>query len=169
MVNFLASYKKWMDALAKVESAASMAMMAFLILINGVGIFMRYFLNRPLLWVHELTILIGTWLFYVGMGLLYARREDISLDLIVNKMPERIRWMTEQVIHCMILLFLVILTIASYKLIPFVSMSGSMLSFSLGIKDVYYYVPVGVGSILMFIPVLYKTLKELEARKQGGS
>ena len=64
---------------------------------------------------------------------------------------------------------LVILTIATYKLIPFVSMSGSMLSFSLGIKDVYYYIPVGVGSILMFIPVLYKTLKVLEARKQIGS
>ena len=68
-----------MDRLAKVEAAASMAMMAFLILMNGVGIFIRYFLNRPILWVHELTILIGTWLFYVGIGLLYARKEDISL------------------------------------------------------------------------------------------
>ena len=169
MSAFLETYKKWMDRLARLEAFASMLMMASLILMNGVGIFTRYFLNRPILWVHELTILIGTWLFFVGMGLLYARREDISLDLIVNKMPERIRWMTEQVIHWMILVFLVILTIASYKLIPFVSMSGSMLSFSLGIKDVYYYIPVGVGSILMFIPVLYKTLKELEARKQKGS
>jgi TRAP-type C4-dicarboxylate transport system permease small subunit len=169
MSTFLETYKKWMDRLAKVEAFASMLMMASLILMNGVGIFTRYFLNRPILWVHELTILIGTWLFYVGMGLLYARREDISLDLIVNKMPERMRWMTEQVIHWMILLFLVILTIATYNLIPFVSMSGSMLSFSLGIRDVYYYIPVGVGSILMFIPVLYKTLKELEARKQEGS
>jgi len=169
MSTFLETYKKWMDRLARVEAFASMAMMASLILMNGVGIFTRYFLNRPILWVHELTILIGTWLFYVGMGLLYARREDISLDLIVNKMPERMRWMTEQVIHWMILVFLVILTIATYNLIPFVSMSGSMLSFSLGIKDAYYYIPVGVGSILMFIPVLYKTLKELEARKQKGS
>jgi TRAP-type C4-dicarboxylate transport system permease small subunit len=83
-------------------------------------------------------------------------------------MPERIRWITEQVIHWMILIFLIILTIATYNLIPFVSMSGSMLSFSLGIKDAYYYIPVGVGSILMFIPVLYKTLKELEARKREG-
>jgi TRAP-type C4-dicarboxylate transport system permease small subunit len=119
MSTFLETYKKWMDRLAKVEAFASMLMMASLILMNGVGIFTRYFLNRPILWVHELTILIGTWLFYVGMGLLYARREDISLDLIVNKMPERMRWMTEQVIHWMILLFLVILTIATYNLIPF--------------------------------------------------
>jgi len=164
---FLAAYKRGIDGLAKVESAVCMAMMASLILMNAAGIFARYFLNRPILWVHELTILIGTWLFYVGMGLLYARREDISLDLIVTKMPEQMRWVTEQVIHWMILVFLVILTLASYQLIPFVSMSGSMLSFSLGIKDVYYYIPVGVGSILMFIPVLYKTLRELEGRKTG--
>ena len=63
---------------------------------------------------------------------------------------------------------LLVTTIAAYKQ-SLSSMSGSMLSFSLGIKDVYYYIPVGVGSILMFIPVLYKTLKVLEARKQIGS
>jgi TRAP-type transport system small permease protein len=166
MATFLITCKRGIDFLAKVESVACMTMMAFLILVNGIGIFTRYFLNRPILWVHELTILIGTWLFYVGMGLLYARKEDISLDFIVNKMSERMRWVTEQVIQWMILVFLVTLTIASYKLIPFVSMSGSMLSFSLGIKDVYYYIPVGVGAILMFIPVLYKTLKALESRKQ---
>lgn len=169
MATFLTTYKKWMDVLAKIESAASMAMMAFLILINGVGIFTRYFLNRPLLWVHELTILVGTWLFYIGMGLLYARREDISLDLIVNKMPEKMRWVTELVINGIVLTFLIVLTIYSYKLIPFVSMSGSMLSFSLGVSDVYYYIPVGVGSILIFIPVLYNTLRQVGSRKEKGS
>jgi TRAP-type C4-dicarboxylate transport system permease small subunit len=168
MSTFLATYKKSMDLLVKVESAASMAMMAFLILMNGVGIFSRYFLNRPILWVHELTILIGTWLFYVGMGLLYARKEDIVLDLVVNKMPPRRRRVTEQAIQWIILVFLVVLTVATYKLIPFVSMSGSMLSFSLGIKDVYYYIPVGVGAILIFLPVLYKTLKELDPHKGKG-
>jgi TRAP-type C4-dicarboxylate transport system permease small subunit len=166
MSSFLVTYKKWMDALAKIETAASMAMMAFLILMNGVGIFMRYFLNRPLLWVHELTILIGTWLFYVGIGLLYARKEDIALGLIVSKFPRKMRWVTELVINGIVLVFLIILTVYSYKLIPFVSMSGSMLSFSLGISDVYYYLPVGVGAILIFIPVLYKTIKEIESFKR---
>jgi TRAP-type C4-dicarboxylate transport system permease small subunit len=169
MSTFLETYKKWMDRLARVEAFASMAMMASLILMNGVGIFTRYFLNRPLLWVHELTILVGTWLFYVGIGLLYARREDISLDLIVNKMPEKMRWVTELVINGIVLTFLIVLTIYSYKLIPFVSMSGSMLSFSLGVSDVYYYIPVGVGSILIFIPVLYNTLRQVGSRKEIGS
>jgi len=158
-----------MDFLVKVESAACMAMMAFLILMNGMGIFNRYVLNRPVLWVHELTILIGTWLFYVGMGLLYARKEDIALDLFVGKMSPKMRWFTQQVIQWLILVFLVILTFETYKLIPFVSMSGSMLSFSLGIKDVYYYIPVGIGAILIFIPVFYQTLIELGTRHQQGS
>jgi len=166
MATFLKVYKKWMDSLAKLESAACMAMMTFLILMNGVGIFTRYFLNRPLLWVHELTILVGTWLFYVGIGLLYARKEDIALGLIVSKFPRKMRWVTELVIDGIVLVFLIILTVYSYKLIPFVSMSGSMLSFSLGIRDVYYYLPVGVGAILIFIPVLYKTIKEIESLKR---
>ena len=167
MSALLSTYKKWIDALAKVESAVSMACMAFIILINGSGIFSRYFLNRPIVWVNELTILVGTWLFYVGTGLLYARKEDITLDLIVNKMPERMRWITELAIDGIVLVFLVLLAIYSYKLIPFVSMSGSMLSFSLGISDAYYYIPVGIGSVLMFFPVLYQTLRKIESRKKG--
>lgn len=168
MSAFLTTYKRWMDALAKVESTVSMACMAFIILINGLGIFSRYFLNRPIVWVNELTILIGTWLFYVGIGLLYTRKEDITLDLIVNKMSERMRRVTGLVINGIVLVFLVLLTIYSYKLIPFVTMSGSMLSFSLGISDAYYYIPVGVGSTLMFFPVLYQTLREIESHKKRG-
>ena len=168
MSTFLNTYKGWMDALAKVESIVSMACMAFIVLINGLGIFSRYFLGRPIVWVNELTILVGTWLFYIGIGVLYARKGDITLDLIVNKMPEKMRCVTELVINGIVLSFLVLLTIYSYKLIPFVSMSGSVLSFSLGISDVYYYIPVGVGSVLMFFPVLYQTLREIESHKKRG-
>jgi len=168
MSAFLNTYKKWLDALAKAESAASMSCMAFIILINSLGIFSRYFLDRPILWVNELTILIGTWLFYVGTGLLYARKEDITLDLVVNKMPERLRRMTELAIDGVVLLFLVLLAIYSYKLIPFVSMSGSVLSFSLGISDAYYYIPVGIGSVLLFFPVLYHMLRRIESYPKSG-
>jgi TRAP-type C4-dicarboxylate transport system permease small subunit len=168
MSAFLKTYKRWMDMLVKVESVASMSCMAFVILINGLGIFSRYFFRRPIVWVNELTILIGTWLFYIGIGVLYARKEDITLDLIVNKMPERMRRATDLTINAIALIFLVVLAICTYKLIPFVSMSGSMLSFSLGISDVYYYIPVGIGSILIFIPVLYKTLREIESYKKKG-
>jgi len=168
MLAFLNTYEKWMDALVKVESVVSMSCMAFIIIINGLGIFSRYFLKRPIVWVNELTILIGTWLFYIGIGVLYARKEDITLDLVVNKMPERMRWATDLAVNAIVLIFLVTLTISSYKLIPFVSMSGSMLSFSVGISDVYYYIPVGIGAILIFIPVLYKTLREIESRKKKG-
>lgn len=164
LVTFLKVYKKWMDFLVKGESAFCMAMMAFLILMNGMGIFNRYVLKRPVLWIHELTILIGTWLFYVGTGLLYARKKDVDIDLLAKKMSPKMRLVTQQVIQWLILVFLIILTFQTYKLIPFISMSGSMLSFSLGIKDVYYYIPVGIGAILIFIPVFYQTLRELGTR-----
>ncbi len=162
MAAFLIRYKKGMDHLARIESATAMTCMALLILMNGLGIFTRYFLNRPILWVHELSILIGTWLFYIGTGLLFTRKEDITLEIIVNKLPRSTAFAIETMINVILLVFLVILTISTYYLIPFVRMSGSMLSFSLGISDVYYYIPVGVGAILIFIPILYTTLQKIE-------
>ena len=159
MTAFLRTYKKGMGALVKIESAIVMMGMAFLILINAVGIFTRYFLNRPILWVHELTILSGTWLFYIGVGILFARQGDITWEAIIKKLPEKVQRVLDLAINGIVLAFLVLLAISTYRLIPFVAMQGSMLSFDLGISDVFYYAPVGVGAILMFIPILYKTLE----------
>ena len=163
MTAFLRTYKKGMHVLVKIESAIVMIGMTFLILINAVGIFTRYFLNRPILWVHELTILSGTWLFYIGVGILFARQGDITWEAIIKKLPERVQRVVDLVINGIVLAFLVLLAISTYRLIPFVAMQGSMLSFDLGISDVFYYVPVGVGAVLMFIPILYKTLETIKS------
>lgn len=162
MEKFLRIYKKGMDFLVRIESAIVMVGMAFLILINAVGIFTRYFLNRPILWVHELTILSGTWFFYIGVGILFAKQGDITWEVIVKKMPEKAQRVVDLIINGIVLAFLVLLAISTYRLIPFVAMQGSMLSFDLGISDVFYYVPVGVGAVLMFIPILYKTLEAIK-------
>jgi TRAP-type C4-dicarboxylate transport system permease small subunit len=163
MEKFLRIYKKGMDFLVRIESAIVMVGMAFLILINAVGIFTRYFLNRPILWVHELTILSGTWFFYIGVGILFAKQGDITWEVIVKKMPEKAQRVVDLIINGIVLAFLVLLAISTYRLIPFVTMQGSMLSFDLGIPDVFYYVPVGVGAVLMFIPILYKTLEAIKS------
>ena len=162
MERFLVAYQKGMNLLVKIESAIVMVGMAFLILINAIGIFARYFLNRPILWVHELTILSGTWFFYIGVGILFAKQGDITWEMIVKKMPEKAQRVVDLVINGIVLVFLALLAISTYRLIPFVAMQGSMLSFDLGISDVFYYVPVGIGAILMFIPVFYRTLEAIK-------
>ncbi len=163
---FLRRYKKVLDVLVRIESFLVTLGMAFLILINGFGIFMRYFVGRPILWVNELTILSGTWLFYIGIGILFARQGDITWEVVVKKMPERAQRVLDLIISGIVLGFLVLLALSSYRLIPYVAMSGSMLSFDLGISDVFYYLPVGVGAVLMFIPILYKTLESIKPNPQ---
>ena len=163
MENFLRIYKKALEFLVRIESAIVMVGMAFLILINAVGIFTRYFLNRPILWVHELTILSGTWFFYIGVGILFAKQGDITWEVIVKKMPEKAQRVVDLIMNGIVLAFLVLLAISTYRLIPFVAMQRSMLSFALGIPDVFYYVPVGVGAVLMFIPILYKALEAIKS------
>ena len=118
MTAFLNTYKKGMDFLVRIESAIVMTGMAFLILINAVGIFTRYFLNRPILWVHELTILSGTWLFYIGVGILFARQGDITWEAIIKKLPEKVQRVLDLVINAVVLVFLVLLAISTYRLIP---------------------------------------------------
>lgn len=167
MSAFLGAYKRCLDVLVRVESALAMVAMAFIILINAAGIFARYCLHRPILWVHELTILTGTWLIYVGIGILFARQGDICWELLVDKLPSRVRRAIEFIIDGIVLAFLALLTYLSYAFLPFVSMSGAMLSFDLGVPDVYFYAPVGVGAVLIFLPVLYKTLARLTSTEQS--
>ena len=113
-----------MDFLVRIESAIVMAGMAFLILINAVGIFTRYFLNRPILWVHELTILSGTWFFYIGVGILFAKQGDITWEVIVKKMPEKAQRVVDLIMNGIVLAFLVLLAISTYGSFPLLPCKG---------------------------------------------
>jgi len=78
----------WLARRAENVVAAMLAIMfsAFL-----VQIFFRYFLNFPIGWTSELTIVMWLWIVLFGAAFVVKESEEIRFDLLVGAVPRRAR------------------------------------------------------------------------------
>ena len=81
--------KKVIAFIAYIEKMFGIVAMAFILLINMWGILSRYLFNKPLIFIHELTILAGVWIFFIGMGLVFKTHSDITINFLVRLFPEK--------------------------------------------------------------------------------
>lgn len=145
-------FQNW---IAKLEKLFGMFAMAFIIIINIYGIFSRAFLNQPIIYVQELTILGAVWLFFIGMGLVFKVHSDVTVDFMVRLMPWRLRLINEIIVDLLSMLFVVLLAWATWKFIPYTRGSSHVLSFALELPDEIYYYPVGLGAISIFLTLFH--------------
>ena len=82
--------KGWIDSITWRFSRVAMLMPAFLVLIMMYEVFMRYVLERPTVWVTEMSLWVGGWI-YLTAGL-YAmqQRAHILITLLYDVVP---RWL----------------------------------------------------------------------------
>jgi len=129
--------------------------MAFIIAINIFGIASRYLFNKPILYIQELTILGGVWLFFIGIGLVYKGHSDITVELLVKYFSHRLRMICDLFVDLLILLFVVVVFWQAARFIPFIRGQGEShsLSFALELPDEIYYYPIGLGALFIFLTV----------------
>jgi TRAP-type C4-dicarboxylate transport system permease small subunit len=117
-------------------------------------IFMRYFLNRPLVWVVELTEYALLWVTFLGAPWLLGQEGHVRVDVIVNFMSER--WKNRWAVFgsALGLMISVILTIF-----------GAIVTFDHWLRDIYkptvlefptwiVLVAIPLGSIFLVIRFL---------------
>lgn len=60
--------------------------LAMTLLILG-QVFWRYVLEAPFVWSEELSLLLMTWITFLGSALLLMRHEHLGIDVFMDKMP----------------------------------------------------------------------------------
>jgi TRAP-type C4-dicarboxylate transport system permease small subunit len=145
-----------------------------MIAVNLYGIACRYLFNRPILYVQELTILAAVWLFFIGMGLVFKMGANISVEFVVKALPKRLRVLNVLFVDLVVLFFVVILALNTYRFIPIIrgTSDSPVLSFALGLPDEIYYYPVGLGAISIFLTVsfgFFEHLAEFRSSCKNGT
>lgn len=149
------------NGIAKAEKAFGIFAMAFIIVINIYGISSRYIFDQPVIYVQELTILGAVWIFFIGMGLIFKVRSDITVGFFVQLLPKRMQLLDGIVVAILCQIFLVVLAWQTWKFIPFTRGTSHVLSFALELPDEIYYYPVGLGAISIFLTVFQDFVRRL--------
>ena len=83
---------KWLRRRAEDISVALLATMFVALIVQVV---FRYFVNLPMGWTDEISLVVWVWLVLWGAAFVVRENEEIRFELLLASMPARIRrWMT---------------------------------------------------------------------------
>ena len=99
----------WLDEITWRISRVAMVMVAIIVIIMMYEVFMRYVLEKPTLWVNEMSLWMGGWV-YLSAGL-YAmqQRSHIRITILYDIVPQWLR----KVFELLSTLFIVLFTAAT--------------------------------------------------------
>lgn len=92
-----------------IQKSITVILLACMVVIIGLQVFFRYFLNTPLSWTEELARLLQIWLTFMIIGLVLGSRDHIVISYFVERIPTEIRIFLRSFIDFGILIFSVIL------------------------------------------------------------
>jgi len=122
------------------------------------AVVLRYAFNRPIGWSEEISTYLMIWAAFLGAA--YALKEDahIGVDLLLSRLPEKIK-PCFQLFHCVV--GLIFCSILFFKGLELVQFSIDLNNRSIAI-DFPLFVPqlaVPVGSAILFFQFLAKAVK----------
>lgn len=101
------------DLLEWIERAACRALIVAFTLLLIVNVSLRYLFSLPLFFAEELAALILVWMSFLAILVGVSRRENISVTILVDLLPERARRVTGVVTDALTLLIFSVLLWAS--------------------------------------------------------
>jgi len=144
--------------IGKVEMAFSCSLLVLMVLVVGVGVFLRYILRSPLVAGMNMATLMLVWLTFFGASSIYKHKGHIAIEFVVKYFPNQVKQITS---------FLVYLTIA-VTLIVSITQAVSLLKIqrnqqivALGIPRSFLSLPLIITGICMFITTVRHLVAEV--------
>lgn len=129
------------------------AISAFLILVvlclTTYSVFMRYVLNRPPVWIDDLTGYVLVALVMFGVTEAYRGGNHISIDLLTGRLPRSLRKVQTIWSDVCVIAFAAVLIVSTWHAIDFAISFDSYTSGSIEIASWIPQVPLLVGGVLL--------------------
>ena len=155
----LARLERALGAVARrvdgVEEALTSTLLVVVVVINGMEIFTRAVLNDSLYWVFEVNLLLASWLYFIGICLVYHRRGDITVDFLFNRLPWRVQRPYLIVINIVIVVILGIIVFHGYRLLIVQSRTATL---GVKIPNHWFSLPVVLGSLSIILILVKQSL-----------
>ncbi len=150
---------RWIDR--NLEAALGGLLLAGVVGLITVQVVMRYVFQNSLSWSEELTLWCFIWFIWFGISYAFKERKHVRVTFFQDLLPEKIRKYLDIIIDVTIVIFLLMMTYESYKLmtLPYV-MSQTSVVLNLPIPLLYASAPI--GSLLSVFRIVQHYSKALQ-------
>lgn len=132
------------------EIVTSTALVA-VVLINALEIFSRTLLNDSQTWIYEINLLLANWIYFIGIVLVYYKKQDIVIDILLNFLGTHVQRYYLIFVNIALMGILAVLVFYGWRLIAVQSRTATL---NLHIPNHLFSLPVVIGAIAMFLIVL---------------
>jgi TRAP-type transport system small permease protein len=139
-------------------------LLVVLVFAVGANVAGRYLFNFSLAWADELSRFLFIWIIFVGAALAFFRGEHISVDFLVEKLPERLALAVGILKNAIILVILVVILWGAWQVIATSPGSSALL----GVPLNWINVSVPIAAALMLAMCVYRTVLDVAALARGG-
>lgn len=153
-MSFLSRIKTGLDRVLDVLMILLLGGIVFLVLLQ---ISQRYFSLFPTPWTEEMSRYLFVYLTFLGSALLIKEKGHITVDLIVERLPRKLRLVVFVLVQLLMLAFLYLFAGGILELTrdSVNTRASSMTWFSMS----YLYAGVWLGGVLMFVYALIEVIK----------
>jgi TRAP-type C4-dicarboxylate transport system permease small subunit len=134
-----------------IEDNLVVILLGIMVVNVSVGVFCRYVLNNSLSWTEEFARYLMVWFAFIGMAIAFRDESHVNVSVIVDLFPSFIRQLIKIISYLVILWFLDILFLQTFKVLRVVSIQRSP---AIRMPMMYPYLSVTFGSFLMSIEVI---------------
>jgi TRAP-type transport system small permease protein len=139
-------------------------MLAIMVMVISAGVFWRYVLNDSLSWSEELGRYLLVWISFLGASIGTYQAAHISISVVTDRLPPRIRWLTQLATDLMIVVFLSAILYQSIKILPVMSVR---IAPTLGLRMSVVYVVLPLSSAVMLLHMVARCASTLSSRGGG--
>ncbi|MFZ1813398.1 MAG: TRAP transporter small permease [Rhizobiaceae bacterium] len=119
-----------------------------MIVVTLAQVIFRYVIAAPLPWSEELARYCFVWIVFLGGAIGLSRGIHLGVDLLVERLPDRLRRGMDMLVNVLIAAFAVTVIYAS---LPVLNMNMFQRSPALGVQMTYIYIAIPVSMSLIFL------------------
>lgn len=164
----LKKYSKFLDGLESVEKVFLVVTAAIMVIVIAYQVVLRYVFHASNAWSEELARYLFIYDVFIGSAIALRRNSHLQVDVFLNLMKERTKYIYTIVVTLLGILFLAVLFVYSISLCK---ISAVNITPGLQVTMAVPYACMPLGAILMIltsIEVIGKNVEELKKCKKGA-
>ena len=157
-------FYRFVDGVTWVTKVILAVLMAVIIVNISADIFFRYVLVDPLNWSSQLAKYLMVWFAFLGSSLAFRESAHINTDILLRQMSRR--WCRYfSLVSCLgIMIFLIVVFTLGFSFAYGLRNDVDPL---LGLKMIYPFLAIPIGSIFMFVQVAWLMMEIVRDRRES--
>lgn len=152
-----------LDGVMRAIDLAVCLMLAIIVMIGGVELVARNLFNHSFVWAHEVTMLLGNWVYFLGICIVYDHRGDVTMSAFTRLLRGRARTVWAVTVHLASAFLFAVIAWYGWELIK---LQAPFRSTGLGVPNPAFSAPVAIGAVVLVLLCLRHAATDLRG---GGA